>query len=233
MAELDYVGGELGLFAAATNWKSYYGRLLEPFIKGNVLEVGAGIGGTMPFLWNDSVSSWLCLEPDPALALELEDRIRNFTRGKVKSKVGTIDDIPATESFDSILYIDVLEHIKRDKEELGRAAQHLAAGGRIIVLSPAFQSLFSPFDAALGHERRYTAKTLAAAFPRGLKQEKLFYADSVGAMLSFSNRLLLKKSMPTVTQIRFWDKVIIPVSRVVDPLVRPLFGRSVIAVFRK
>jgi hypothetical protein len=112
----------------------------------------------------------------------------------VKSKVGTIDDIPATESFDSILYIDVLEHIKRDKEELGRAAQHLADGGRIIVLSPAFQSLFSPFDAALGHERRYTARTLAAVFPRGLKQEKLFYADSVGAMLSFSNRLLLKKS---------------------------------------
>jgi hypothetical protein len=82
VAELDYVGGELGLFAAATNWKSYYGRLLEPFIKGNVLEVGAGIGGTMPFLWNDSVSSWLCLEPDPALALELGGSNSRFHAGE-------------------------------------------------------------------------------------------------------------------------------------------------------
>jgi len=233
VAELDYQGGELGLFAAATNWKSYYGKLLEPYIRGRVLEVGAGIGGTMPFLWNDAVSSWLCLEPDPALALELSQRLEGFTRGKVVSKVGTLDDIPATEYFDAILYIDVLEHIKGDREELGRAAQHLANGGRIIVLSPAFQSLFSPFDAALGHERRYTAKSLAAVFPKGLKQEKLFYADSVGAMLSFSNRLLLKKSMPTENQIRFWDKVIIPISRVIDPLTRSSFGRSVIAIFRK
>lgn len=233
MAEIDYQGGELGLFAAATNWKSYYGKLLEPYISGRVLEVGAGIGGTMPFLWNDAVSSWLCLEPDPALALELAQRLEGFTRGKVESKVGTLDDIPATDKFDSILYIDVLEHIKGDREELGRAAQHVTNGGRIIVLSPAFQSLFSPFDAALGHERRYTAKSLAAVFPKGLKLEKLFYADSVGAMLSFSNRLLLKKSMPTENQIRFWDKVIIPISRVIDPLTRSSFGRSVIAIFRK
>jgi SAM-dependent methyltransferase len=233
VAEIDYQGGELELFAHATNWKSYYGRLLQPFIKGRVLEVGAGIGGTMPFLWNDSVSSWLCLEPDPALSLELSDRIGSFKRGKVDSKVGTIDDIPLTQRFDAILYIDVLEHIKADRAELGRAAQHLADGGRIIVLSPAFQSLFSPFDSALGHERRYTAKSLAAVVPRGLKQEKLFYADSVGAMLSFSNRLLLKKSMPSENQIRFWDKVIIPISRIVDPVTRSRFGRSVIAVFRK
>jgi hypothetical protein len=55
----------------------------------------------------------------------------------------------------------------------------------------------------------------------------------VGAMLSFSNRMLLRKSMPSENQIRFWDKVIIPISRVVDPLTRSTFGRSVIAVFRK
>jgi 2-polyprenyl-3-methyl-5-hydroxy-6-metoxy-1,4-benzoquinol methylase len=144
VAELDYVGGELGLFAHATNWKSYYGRLLAPFIKGRALEVGAGIGGTMPFLWNEAVSSWLCLEPDPALALELADRIAAFDRGKVESKVGTIDDIPATQLFDSILYIDVLEHIKRDREELGRAAQHLAEGGRIMSSLPHFNHCSVP-----------------------------------------------------------------------------------------
>ncbi len=233
MAELDYPGNELALFASARNWKSYYAELLEPYIRGHVLEVGAGLGGTMPSLWNSSVQSWVCLEPDPALARELATRIAAFKRLEVTSRVGTLDDLPKDARFDCILYIDVLEHIRDDREELRHAARRLNNGGRLVVLSPAFQWLFSPFDQALGHERRYTARSLAEVFPRGLNKERVFYADSVGALLSASNRILLRKSLPTLRQVLFWDRAVVPVSRIVDPLTRSWFGRSVIAVYSR
>jgi SAM-dependent methyltransferase len=233
VSELDYPGKELGLFAQAKNWKSYYAGLLRPYISGRVLEVGAGLGATMPALWNNSVSSWLCLEPDPVLARELGKRLREFNDGVVQSKTGTVDDLPTGDLFDCILYIDVLEHIANDREELQHASRHLSPGGRLIVLSPAFQFLFSPFDRALGHERRYTSATLSRAFPESLKRECLLYADSVGALLSLSNRLLLRKSMPTLRQVLFWDRTIVPISRALDPIARRWFGRSVIAVYSR
>ena len=233
MSELDYQGNELRLFASAKNWKSYYAKLLRSDIQGRVLEVGAGIGGTMPSLWNSSVGSWLCLEPDPALARELDIRIKEFKHDGVSSKVGTIDDLTPDQLFDCILYIDVLEHIRDDRAELRRASAHLSDTGRLIVLSPAFQWLYSPFDRALGHERRYTAQTLAEVFPRDLAKVRVFYADSVGALLSASNRILLRESLPTLRQVLFWDRAVVPVSRVIDHVTRSWFGRSVIAVYSR
>jgi SAM-dependent methyltransferase len=233
VSELEYQGNELAIFASARNWKSYYAVLLKPYISGRVLEVGAGIGGTMPSLWNSSVESWLCLEPDPALARELVTRIEAFRHQEVTSRVGTLVDLPSDGRFDCILYIDVLEHIKDDRAELRNASRRLSPGGRLIVLSPAFQWLFSSFDDALGHERRYTAQSLADVFPPELIKERVFYADSVGALLSASNRILLRKSLPTLRQVLFWDRAVVPVSRIVDPLTRSWFGRSVIAVYSR
>lgn len=233
MTDFQYVGEELDLFSDALNWKAYFADLLQPYIRGRVLEVGAGLGATTAALWNSSVESWLCLEPDPALAAQLERRFAgaSYTPQLI---IGTVDDLKGTDRFDCILYIDVLEHIRDDRDELRRSCRHLKPGGNIVVLSPAFQSLYSPFDKALGHERRYTAKSLAAVFPDGLERRKVFYADSAGALLSFANRLLLRQELPNRKQIRVWDRGVIPISRrFLDPIARRWFGRSVIAVYSR
>jgi protein-L-isoaspartate O-methyltransferase len=76
MTELKYAGCELGLFAGARNWKSYWSREMAPFIAGDVLEVGAGIGSNTAFI---SLGDWVCLEPDPDLAGQKTDaRNRTF-----------------------------------------------------------------------------------------------------------------------------------------------------------
>jgi SAM-dependent methyltransferase len=234
MTGVPYRGEELDLFRHATNWKRYYGTCLQPFIAGDVLEVGAGIGGTSRFLCNARVSTWTCLEPDLALVDRLQASLRSSPLA-VPSPVigGTVGDLASTEAFDTILYIDVLEHIQQDGDELARAAVRLRSGGHLIVLSPAHEWLTSPFDRAIGHCRRYTASTLKAAGPPGLGVARMFYLDSAGMTLSLANRLLLKETYPTLRQIRFWDAVVIPMSRVLDRLCFNAVGKSVIGVWRK
>jgi hypothetical protein len=233
----SYVGGELELFSKATNWKAYYGGLLKGFLKGDVLEVGAGIGAGAQAMCDGSQSRWLCLEPDPELCGVILDRIQNRSLPACcEVKTGTLRDLggQADENkFDAIVYIDVLEHIENDGGELLVAAGLLKANGVLIVLSPAHQWLYTPFDRAIGHYRRYDKRSLRRISPPALRCVNLSYLDSVGMLASVGNRLLLRSSMPTAGQIGFWDKRLVPVSRFVDPVLRYQIGKSILGVWRK
>ena len=120
-------------------------------------------------------------------------------------RIGTVAALADSDRFDTATYIDVLKHIADDAEELTRVLRFIRPGGALVVLAPAHQWLFSPFDAAIGHYRRYTAKALANLRPAGGYLKSKFYLDSIGLLASIGNRLLLKSSMPTPGQIAIWD----------------------------
>lgn len=234
MTDYAYVGGELDLFAAAINWKAYFRSHLEPYLGTEVLEVGAGLGGTTRLLCHGRPRRWVCLEPDRALA----DRLRQSVGdGKLPATcevvVGTLEQLQGEGRFDTLLYIDVLEHIEDDRGELARAATLLRTGGHVLALSPAHPWLYTPFDQAIGHCRRYTKKTLAALTPQTLKLVRLLYLDSVGLLASLGNRLLLQRAMPSPKQIAVWDKIFVRLSRITDPLLAHSVGKSVVGVWRK
>ncbi len=234
MSEFKYVGSELGLFADVWNWKEYWSRQIRPFLRGDILEVGAGIGSNTRFLDPDGgTGRWVCLEPDPEFLGLL---VKSFAETKPRRTYETVGGTLATitdQQFDTIIYIDVLEHIDNDREELNQAAAHLRPGGNLIVLSPAHQNLFSPFDAAIGHIRRYNRPMLRAISPADLQLELTRYLDCSGMILLAANVLLLRQSMPTKAQLRFWDHWIIPVSRVLDKLFLYSLGKTIMAVWSK
>jgi SAM-dependent methyltransferase len=233
MSEQEYCGGELDLFAAVRNWKGYWSRAIREYVSGDVLEVGAGTGSNSEFLSTASAGRWVCLEPDPRLLDRLRQKLGAEARRNYETICGTLRAVDSAWQFDTIIYVDVLEHIDDDRGELKLAAAHLRPGGRVIVLSPAHQWLFTPFDAAIGHFRRYNRDMLRSISPPELRVEKLMYLDSVGMLASAANRLLLRQSMPTEAQLQFWDDRIIPVSRVFDVLLRNSLGKSIIGVWRK
>jgi SAM-dependent methyltransferase len=234
MSEIEYVGSELDLFSAVHNWKSYWSSRIRPFVLGDVLEVGAGIGANTPFLdRNVDRKQWVCLEPDPQLFAQLRRNLQNAPGARSYDFVcGTLQDIEAERRFDTIVYIDVLEHIEKDADELSVASSYLRPGGRIVILSPAHQWLFTPFDAAIGHFRRYNRSMLRAISSPSLCLERLIYLDSVGLLLSLGNSLLLRQSMPTKAQLRVWDGLVIPVSRVLDRCLFNSVGKSIVGVWR-
>jgi SAM-dependent methyltransferase len=234
MSEIPYIGNELELFQHARNWKNYFGGLLSPYLGARVLEVGAGIGGTTEFLCTGKQEKWLCLEPDPALYTDLKKKVDAGLLPACCSAVkGITQDLPRTEQFDAILYIDVIEHIEKDADELLSAYELLADGGYLIVLVPAHQFVYSPFDKAIGHYRRYNKRMLRTAGPAGLRLEKLVYLDSLGLMASVVNKLFLRQAYPTLPQITMWDKRLVPLSKIADKLIGYQTGKTLIGVWKK
>ena len=234
MSEQAYIGGELKLFARAARWKNYWISQLRPFIHGAVLEVGAGIGANTLRLRSGSEQRWVCLEPDPQLAGALREQLAGTPLEATTEVVtGTVEELDPAEHFDSILYIDVLEHIEDDRGELGRAARLLAPAGHLIVLGPAHAWLFSKFDQAIGHFRRYSTSALGGLTPPGVRLVSAFYLDSVGLLASAANRLLLRQSLPSARQIQVWDRLMVPCSRLLDPLTGYRAGKSVVAVWER
>lgn len=230
MSDFQYPGSELELFAAVHNWKAYWSRRIRPFIAGDVLEVGAGIGSNTPYMKRDGTKRWVCLEPDKTLAAELRANVQTLKNCEVVC--GTLQAVEGAR-FDTVIYIDVLEHIENDCRELESAAELLRGGGQLIVLAPAHQWLFTAFDAAIGHFRRYNRSMLRGITPAGLRLEHVSYLDSAGLLLSAANRGFLRQSMPTKAQLRFWDKYVIPVSRSLDMCVFGQVGKSIVGIWQR
>jgi SAM-dependent methyltransferase len=229
MPEVAYQGSELEVFAHARNWKFYVWSQLANYVSGDVLEVGAGIGSNALAYGGGKHNRWVCLEPDAALAARIS---QNPSLRKCEVIVGALADLSAAERFEAIIYIDVLEHIADDAAELQSAARHLLPGGAITVLAPAHQWLFTPFDKAIGHFRRYDAAMLRQIGPPGLQLERLRYLDAAGMIASLGNRVILSSASPTLGQIRIWDRMLVPLSRLIDPLLGYRLGKSILAVWR-
>jgi len=219
---------ELELFASAQNWKKHWSASMIRHLRGAVVEVGAGIGSNSEHLLSSGIEQLTSLEPDEQLFSVLS--ARNTAR-RVTCVRGTLADLD--QKFDSIVYIDVLEHIEDDESETSCAYDHLTTGGNLIILAPAWQFLFSPFDHAVGHYRRYTRASLRSVVDPRLETVSEKYLDSVGLLASLGNRVFLSSSVPTRRQIEFWDSVMMPLSGALDPLLRYSVGKTVLGVYRR
>jgi len=230
----EYEGAELEIFQHAVCWKSYLAAQIGPSLRGDVLEVGAGIGANTRIFSNAGLSSWLAMEPDVKQAESMRAAFdQEPPPVPTEVFVGTLANVAADQRFDAVLYVDVLEHIEDDRLEVRRAMDHLRPDGTLIILSPAHQWLFTEFDRAVGHHRRYSAGSLRKIIPKGLSEQKLVYLDSVGMLASAANRFLLKSGRPSLGQIRLWDSVMVRSSRLLDPFTLHRIGKSILGIWER
>lgn len=232
IASDNYIGTELEVFQYARNWKAYFGSFIKLILGQRVAEIGAGIGGTTATLCTGAHTHWLCVEPDARLAKVIDYKVKTGALPPVcETAVAYAKDLQP--GYDSILYIDVIEHIKDDGTELETAAALLSQGGRLFIIVPAHQSLYNAFDQQIGHFRRYSRKSLQTIVPASLVVEEMKYLDSIGYLASWVNKIFLKQSLPSIRQVLFWDRVLVPISWLLDPLFRFRFGKSILLVARK
>tara|TARA_B100002052_G_scaffold293850_1_gene317666 strand:- start:994 stop:1686 length:693 start_codon:yes stop_codon:yes gene_type:complete len=222
---------QIDIFYNTKNWKNYWTKGLSDFIKGDILDVGSGTGSNIPFYSKViNTSQITCLEPDKKLFSNLKKKHKN--KKKIIIKNLKLSQLKNTKKYKTIIYADVLEHIKNDFKELRLALNHLKKNGRLIILCPAHNFLFTSFDKNVGHFRRYNKNMFKSFEIQNATIEKLYYLDSIGFFLSILNKLILKRN-PKKKEIKFWDNIIVPLSRISDLLLCNLFGKSIVCVYKK
>ena len=230
---MRYAGNELEVFQSAVFWKHYVKSYCDKCIRGDVLEVGAGLGSYTNLLDKTHVRSWLAVEPDIDLYTRLECNCIQAGEQNVNLIHGTIRDVPKDKQFDSIVYIDVLEHIEDDQGELAKASEHLKNGGRLIILVPAHQRLYSGFDKSIGHYRRYNLKVLSSRIPEDLKIQEAKYLDSLGFLLAVINRLFKLTTTPSKSMVEAYDRVLARYSPITDWILGYKVGKSLFVCAEK
>jgi len=221
---------EFQALAEAVNYRRALISEFAPYLRGCVLEVGAGIGQTTRLLSQlSTVKTLFAVEPDPALAAEFQR-----LQPSIPLTLGTVAGF-TEPAVDAIVSVNVLEHIEEDLAELQRYQRLLApTGGHLCLFVPARQEIYAPLDRDFGHFRRYSKPALAAQLAAaGFQVEHLHYFNFTGYFawwLSF--RLLGSRSFNPLA-VRFYDRVVFPLVHALESrLCRPPIGQSLLAIAR-
>jgi hypothetical protein len=227
MKTIQYDGFELEHFDSAYNFRKYQLFLIKDYISDKFLEVGPGKGG-FTFFYGNLVNKPMLIEPEKKLYKILK---KNLKKKNFIIRNCTIDKI--NNKFDTIIYFDVLEHIKNDIKEVSIASKKVKKNKYLIFNVPAYQSLYSNFDKSVGHHKRYNKKDfLKISKKTGLKIEKLIYYDSIGFLFLILNRVFSLKQSNLKNKLYLWN-LLIPLSRLIDFLTFNKFGKSLLCVFKK
>jgi len=200
----------------------------------NVLEIGAGLGQISTMLVKDG-RSITSLEPDPKLCQQLTAStqtlgVRSFP--STLEQALTSNQISQDEKFDSIVIVNVLEHIEDDIRELQIAKTVLNPDGKIIIFVPAMPSLYGSMDAVSGHFRRYRRSELEAVIrAAGLQTKSIHYFDPIGVLPYWLSYRVLNRETLGASSVALYDKVIIPTSIFLSRLIRSRgLGKNLIMV---
>lgn len=212
-----------------TRWT--YSRF-APWLGSKVLELGCGTGTFTQLLANGPRTVLAADLHQPYVDIAAE-RLRGAANVTVVCADATRLDLPLEQRPDTVVMLDVLEHLADDRDMLRRLHRTLGPGGTLILKVPALASLFSPMDRAIGHHRRYNRRDLRDLLQRtGFDPVRLEYFNWLGAVGWWLNGRLLGRTTPPAEQLALFERLV-PVLRPVDALFRRTAGLSLIAVARR
>jgi len=236
---LDPVGEEtLEALSGADNFNKWIYDTVAPYIKGDLLEIGSGIGNISQFFVKNNIPVTLT-DLRTNYCDILKKRFEGYPNLKGVRKIDLV--VPQFNeyykdvigSFDSIIASNVVEHIEDHELAIHNCLQLLRPGGNVIIIVPAYQALYNQFDKGLGHYRRYTKKTLNHLLSSqgfGIIHSQYFNCVGIAGWL-LSGKILRKKVIPG-NQMSLFNKLIVPI-KIMDKIVLNQLGLSVISVGKK
>ncbi len=234
MAEIVYEGRDLEVLADMANYYAWIMETFGPHVSGNAVEYGAGTGNfSQHFVpLADRVT---LVEPSGGVSVELRSRFSGLPKVTVvESSLETHVRQAEAESFDTILMVNVLEHIEDDRAALANLFRILKPGGRLLIFVPALQALMSKLDRVHGHYRRYHRGDLVAKITEsGGEVEHCRYFDLAGTLPWLLLNKLMGSTAFNPTLVGFHDRMVVPLSRTIERMIPVPFGKNLIAVSRK
>ena len=229
----DYTVADQQRMTKAKRYFDWQSDLSKAQLGRRVLEIGCGLGNFTERLLDRELVVGIDIDPNC-----IRHHQHRFA-GKPHIRSRVIDALdPAflhlrDERIDSIVCLNVLEHIEQDETVLTRMQQVLPPGGRVVLMIPAFMALYGPIDHHLGHYRRYTRAGLEQTAQRaGLRPRLLHYMNTVGFFGWWLNAKMQRQEQ-SEAQIATFDNYVVPVMARLEGWVRPPFGQSLFAVLEK
>lgn len=215
----------------AKNYRAALVKEFRAFLKGNVLEVGAGIGQfTQMLIRLPEIRKLVSIEPDSAFCARLQTAFPDLSIIQ-----GTSSHLELRQSWNTIVSVNVLEHIEDDQGELKRYYDLLEGKkGALCLFVPARREIYAPLDRDFGHFRRYTRNSLLKKLEAaGFQPLRLRYFNFVGYFAWWLNFCLLKKRRFNREAVIVFDRFIFPPFYAFESLVlHPLIGQSLLAIAR-
>ena len=231
MASTDVLTAGLENISDSPNFTRWMYEKIKPFIEGDILEVGSGIGVFSRFLYRDFSGKLYLTDINPHYLALLRNRFRDARVIVQKLDLSSQGDFQQLgQRFDTVVCMNVLEHIKDDTLALSRIREVLNEHGSLIVLVPVHRFLYNTIDVALGHYRRYARGELTSKLVNaGFTIYTVFYHDIFGIPGWYVNGNLLRKPLVNRSAFRYFDRLV-PILRLLEagPLVGT--GISIIAI---
>ena len=235
---VTYVGKDLEAMDFAENYHRWILREFSPYLGRRIVEVGAGTGGFSKLLLDVKPDQLTLIEPSRMFDELIENlnaktdarTIVNYHNTTFRLVTEHIADVRP----DTIVYVNVLEHIEDDAAELSAVHSVLEKGGKCLIFVPAFMALYGEFDRQVGHFRRYSKAELEVKCEAvGFQIVKSSFFDLPGFFPWWIKYRLLGSSSLGSSAVKIYDRLIVPIASRVEPVMGVPFGKNLIVVAEK
>lgn len=233
----EYRGNEsLQDTALRQNFNNWLYEQIFPGIRGNILEVGSGIGIYSEKIVSDFPNSHITLtDVSETYVSALMERFpnKNVTVSKLDLDSKVDYDNIGNEKFDTIIAINVLDNVKDNEFALQQLYKLLKKDGMLLLLLPAHKFLYNQLDINIGRLRRYSRKELELKIEKAnFKIIKLFHFNFMGLIGWYLNGRVGKNPKLNDNAFKLFDKMIV-VSKIVEKVTMKQFGLSIICYLKK
>lgn len=223
------------LLSERYNYNHWIYDNIQYFIGDNILEVGAGIGNITDFIIFRKNLTVIDINQYYVDYLNTKYSFRdksNFSALNVD--IQDIKSSPlADKTFDTIICMNILEHLKNDKDAVENMSALLQPEGRLIILVPALKTLYGSMDISFEHYRRYNKKELKLLIQEhNLEIVKFYYMNFLGLLGWFFNGRILKREELPENQTKLFDKLV-PFLGLAEKVIKPPLGQSLILIAQK
>lgn len=236
--KVEYAGKDLEAMDFAVRYHNWILEVFRPYLGKRIVEVGAGTGSFSELLLETQPESLTLVEPSEMFErLELAMGSRNgVARPRLHNNIfrNVAAEIKDEQRPDSIIYVNVLEHIDDDELELEVVHDTLAQGGRLFIFVPANRFLFSNFDRNIGHCRRYGKKELHQKLDAaGFRLVKSRWFDLLGVLPWLIKYRFMRSTTMGSGAVQAYDRYIVPAIRPIENLINPPIGKNLIVIAEK
>jgi len=219
--------------AETKNYNCWIYDIIRPFLGRRILEVGCGIGNMTQFLRNYEMLVAIDNSSDCIQIINFrfpqKENFKILNYDICSEKIQELRKF----NFDTVICINVLEHIKDDLKALDNCYCLLDEKGKLILFVPAFKFLYGSIDRADHHYRRYNSKELSTKLSKSrFIIEKKFYVNMLGILPWILHGKILKTPVHPRDQMLFFDRFV-PLYAFWERIFSPPLGLSLVFVCRK